>query len=139
MDKYMLELFARLLSSQQNLNINSTGNNAFQSNNTNPAYANYPSEAFAQSVNSQSTSQSSSNFLNNNLFSQTNNLSTLSNLLSGNGDNNLLPLLLSILGKNSNGLSSIFEAPSAKKQSSEEESNNEKTGNFLPIDDEILL
>jgi len=107
MDKSILELFAKLLGSQNNT-INQS-NNVY----TNPSYANYPHEAYASSMSANQSQQNS------------NNLNFLSSLLNNNNsDSNLLPLLLSMLGKNNNGLTGILEALSKKPTENQNKSDD---------------
>ena len=128
MDKSMLELLSKLLGNSSNSNSASTTqsqNNIY----TNPSYENYPREAFVQNVNNAHTS--------NNGFSQGqgNNNNPFSNLFAS-GDNNILSLLLSLLGKNNLGLSSIFNTLS-KKTGPEEKV--KKEGDDISPNEEILL
>ena len=84
MDNAMLELFARLLSSQQNIsgnNLNNPHENSSKNQNSyyqNSAFNNYPREAFIQNVNNSNLNQSQQP--NNTPFGQ-HGLSTLGNLL----------------------------------------------------------
>ena len=137
MDKSVLELLLRLMGSGQANNIGTSNyQNTNQNVYTNPAYANYPREAFisehkttAQSFNAETKQDTGQNLSQNNL------LSSLGNLLNNNSDNNMLPLLLSILGKgNAGGLSSILETESKKTNKTEHETHDTTT-----IDDDILL
>lgn len=136
----MLELFARLLSSQQNIsgnNLNNPHENSSENQNSyyqNSAFNNYPREAFIQNVNNSNLNQSQQP--NNNPFGQ-NGLSALGNLLN-NGDNNILPLLLSILGKGGGGgLGGIMEALTQKPIEKNEKPANDTAPS--PFGDEIIL
>lgn len=130
MDKSILEILSRFLLNQQN----GVGNgNAFSQNNSfsNPAYKNYPQEAFIQSAQSQTemlkqADQSAGGF---------NNISGILNLLNKGEENSMLPILLSLLGKNGNGLSSAIETltKNPRKEKSPEENES-----FI-IDDDVLL
>lgn len=120
MNNSIIELLARLFNSQQNFSPNQN----FQNNtDNNPAFANYPKEAYIQS-------NQRPNAENNNFSSQPNNLANLLGLLGGNGnENNMLPLLLSMLGKNP---ASIVESLSKVQ------THTEKNDKFS-VDDDILL
>lgn len=143
MDNQVLELFARLLSSQQNMNANNFNqqNGDFNGNqNTNfqnPAYDNYPREAFMQSANNSNGNQ--------NQFQEStagqNNFSGLGNLFNNN-NGNMLSLLLSMLGKGGGGgLGGIMEALSKKPSDDKKIQDNadDSPDSDAPIGDEILL
>ena len=139
MDNSILNLISHLLSGQQN---NSNNPNPNGQNFNNSAFQNYPREAFMQNG---TTSAQNFNSLPN--FQPQNNqsnggLGNLLGLLSGNGnENNPLPLLLSMLGKNPSGLSGILEALSKKPaQEKDKDCNedNEEIGDGS-TEDEILL
>ena len=82
-----------------------------EQNRNNPSFSNYPFEAFAQ----------------NNISGQSNS-NPFANLI--NGENNILPLLMSMLGKGGD-VSKIFSQNNQKKEEVKKESTSPK--------DEILL
>lgn len=91
-------------------------NSAQNSQNTNPAFNNYPQEAYPN-------------------FSEQNSHSTPS---SSPMDNNMLPFLLSMLGGGNNlsALNSLFKTSTSSAQSSENKKEEEKK---VPPSDDILL
>ncbi len=132
----MFELFSRLLNNQQN-------QSSFQSPPstqayTNPALKNYPQEAFFQNT---AAAQSNNQSIQNPNTPLNAGILNLLGLLGGNNnDNNALPLLLSMLGKNPVGLSGILETLSKKPSTEKEKKNeNDDDDNSGAIDDEILL
>lgn len=162
MNNLLLELLLKMMSNQSPI---SQGGNNFSQNNppqTNPAYANYPQEAFIQATNNQNqfanndnanknhnSSNNNFNFQNennsNNNFNNTNlnNYSNINNFINSNAssntgstDNNLFPLLMSLLNKNGNGLSSILELLSHKENHSTSDKSKSKSQN---LDDDVLL
>lgn len=144
MDNSLLEMFAKLFNNNQNNNSNS-GQNLSQ----NPAFSSYPSEAYSQTQgfsNGSHSEQSQNNdihyseqskFNENSQANQNtqndNPFSSINNLFSGQNQN-LLPMLLSLLGKNSNlsSLSQIFS------QSSNKDDGNKKEKISSPKDELIL-
>lgn len=120
MDKNILELFIKLFSNQI------SQSNTPPQNQT--AFSNYPREAYSQNF---SQNQQTPNFQN----SGSN--SNLLNSLFGNGnsDNSMLPLLLSMMGKNGGGFSSVMET--LNKKSTTDETDDGETCTIS--DDEILL
>lgn len=127
----MLELFAKLLSNQPNLN------QTTQNTTHNPSFDYYPKEAFNQ--NSFASTQTANQNSQQSNFAQ--NLFGMADFLKNGNENNLLPLLLSLLGKSggSSPLSSVLEMLT-KKPSTENNDNHDGTPNgSTPIDDEILL
>lgn len=119
MDKSILEILSQLFASQSTQQANQS---VFEQKQDNPAFANYPKEAFIQSLNSDQQAQQSQP-----------GATPLSNLFGGGNNNNLFPLIMSMLGKNPNGLSGILEAitNNGGKEKKESVATN--------IDDEILL
>lgn len=120
MDKTMLELFMRMFGNQTNSGFNNGCFFSQPSNSThsNPSYSNYPHEAFTQNT-SNNQQNSTPNAM---------------------AENNILPLLLSMLGKNNTSLSSIFETLSKKQTDETQEKTIDSDSDIpSPLDDEILL
>lgn len=131
----MLELFAKLLSNQQNLN------QTVQNTTHNPSFDYYPKEAFNQNCFASTQNVNQSSHQSSQQSNPTQNMFGMADLLKNGNENNLLPLLLSLLGKSGSSfpLSSVLEMLT-KKQSTENNNKPDDTPNgSTPIDDEILL
>lgn len=113
----LFEMFSKFLG-QSNFGqfFNNSQNSAQNSQNTNPAFNNYPQEAYPN-------------------FSEQNSHSTPS---SSPMENNMLPFLLSMLGGGNNlsALNSLFKTSTSSAQSSENKKEEEKK---VPPSDDILL
>lgn len=120
----IFELLAKMLGNQ-------TQNSQAQQHQNNPAFDNYPKEAFIQSNDNNSSN------------------STASNLFSSQDNNSMLPLLLSLLGKNGNSMANILDLLGRKdstkdnlNNNKDNLNNNEKTqvsSTTQTLDDDILL
>ena len=139
MDNSLLEIFAKMFNNNQ---FNNSGSGQLQ----NPAFSSYPNEAYSQTQSFSSDShlkqsQSNTDYSEQNSYNEQSTqsfqndspFSSLNNLFSGQNQN-LLPMLLSLLGKNSNlsSLSQIFSQPSNK------DSINKKEKISSPKDELIL-
>lgn len=140
MDNNIFELFSKMMMGNTS-NFNSSSNN-YQNN---PAFSSYPKEAysFVQNENNQNNTNFSSNneqksdfinanFNNENLNSNNNNqnnfFNSFANLFENDSNNNILPLLMSLLGKNTN-LSTLSEIFGTQKKNSDNDKNNKDTFN----------
>ncbi len=153
MDNNIFEMFTKLMGNSQN-----NGNNNFYNYQNNPAYTSYPKEAytFTQKENNSSNANFSNNIneaqqnsyqndsINNNSFNNSNNiLNSFASMFNNLGQNNqLMPLLMSLMGKSTN-LSSLSEIFSSQKKTSSKdygvsENENSQSKEETP-NSEILL